>query len=625
MAERPSNADDSAPQPLRRSPAQGVPPAKPKLGVSRGPLPPVPKIDMPERPSGILPSVNDNPRRSPAQGVVPAKARPAGASRSNLKPVIDPNAPAPAGRASDAVPVKSKNAGGASSKNNIKVVVDDPTTPVESVPVRAKPGASRSHLKAIGNEDERDGTTRPTRKKVKRGGVGGNEPSDDPETDKLIKNIWRQAVNENTMPGQTIKSLKTAFARAAPSEASGTGATQKFAETFPQSALAGYTLGDEIGRGGMGVVYKAYQQSLKRDVAIKLLLPEMASDPEHAAKFMAEADINAELSHPNIMPVYEIGQTSDGRKYMVMKLVIGISWWSILHPFTEPEKDVARKMELADHLDLLLRTCDAVAYAHSRQIIHRDIKPDNLLVGQYGEVLLMDWGVAADLRPNLPLSEYKAEPLHAINHPAGTPHYMAPEMARVSIAHIGKGTDIYLLGATLYEILTGRPPHQAKETMEILIEAAKNTVLDRDEPTVNRELMRIAKRAMSTMPEDRYASVEQFAQAVREFRKHAESLMITDSAYSSLTIARNSRGARAYQYYSEALGGFTQALQLWPENRDAIGGRFDAISQHTKLSLSSGDLALAESLINQWRSYARHLPAEQKKREDQDIVELSFQ
>lgn len=494
-------------------------------------------------------------------------------------------------------------------------------SPVKGVPVavKSKLSASRSNLKALSDTGDQD--SRQVRKKVRRAA----EPLEDKETDKLIRHIWRNAVNESTLPGKTIKSLRTAFARASPSEAGPSGSVQPFAEAFPTAELGGYTIGDEIGRGGMGVVYKAYQASLQRDVAIKLLLPEMAADPEHAAKFISEALVNAELSHPNIMPVYEIGQTSDGRKYIVMKLVIGISWWSILHPFTEAEKDVAAKLELGDHLDLLLHMCDAVAYAHSRSIIHRDIKPDNLLVGKYGEVLLMDWGVAADLRPNLTADAYKAEPLSAINHPSGTPHYMAPEMARVEVQHIGCATDIYLLGATLYEILTGRPPHQAKETMDILIEAARNTVLEREEPNVNRELMRIAKRAMATVPQDRYGTVEDFARAVREFRKHAESLRIKDNAYESLTIARNSRGARAYQYYSEALGGFTQALQLWPDNEDAVAGRFATISQHTELALSSGDLALAESLLSQWKSYSRHLASEYKKREDQNIAELSSQ
>ncbi|MGH7145488.1 MAG: protein kinase domain-containing protein, partial [Planctomycetota bacterium] len=490
---------------------------------------------------------------------------------------------------------------------------------------RPEAGAAAARKDAAADGAGSSGSSRPQRKKVKRGAVGGTDPTVDRETAKLIKNLWRNAVSDATLPGQTIKSLKTAFGRAAPGEAGPSGAVQAFAEAFPTSDLSGYTIGDEIGRGGMGVVYKAVQHSLKRDVAIKLLLPEMAQDPEHAAKFIAEALVNAELSHPNIMPVYEIGQTSDGRKYMVMKLVIGISWWSILHPYTEAEKDVARKFELDDHLDLLLHMCDAVAYAHSRQIIHRDIKPDNLLVGKYGEVLLMDWGVAADLRTGLAAHEYKAEPLAAISHPAGTPHYMAPEMARVDVAAIGPATDIYLLGATLYEILTMRPPHQGREALDILIEAAKNSVLEREEPNVNRELMRIAKRAMATRPEDRFRTAEELAQAVREFRKHAESLAITENAESSLKVARNSRGARAYQYFSEALGGFSQALQLWPANEAAVSGRFAAISQHTVLALNSGDLALAESLLNQWRSYARHLPPEQKKREDHDIVDLSFQ
>lgn len=626
-----SHADDPFPQNLRRSPAQGVVPAGTKPVGTRGPLPPVPKIDSPEPPSGLLPGAPENPRQSPPLGVTPAKAKGMSGSRSGIKSIgatddIAVGANPRSSPAQGVVPVKARAGGG--SKHNLKALPDDDGSVPGTVPVKSKPGGSRSHLKAIADGDDAEGTgspSRPMRKKIKRGGAGGNDPALDKDTAKLIKNIWRQAVNENTTPGQTIKSLKTAFALASPSEAGPSGTVQRFAEAFPTADLGGYTIGDEIGRGGMGVVYKAYQQSLKRDVAIKLLLPEMASDPEHAAKFIAEALINAELSHPNIMPVYQIGQTTDGRKYMVMKLVIGISWWSILHPFTEAEKEVARKLELSDHLDLLLRTCDAVAYAHSRQIIHRDVKPDNVLVGQYGEVLLMDWGVAADLRPDLALDQYKAEPLHAINHPAGTPHYMAPEMARVDVPNLGRATDLYLLGATLYEILTNRPPHQAKETMDILIEAAKNTVLDREEPNVNRELMRIAKRAMATQPADRYPTVEAFAQAVREFRRHAESLQITESAAESLKIARNSRGARAYQYFSEALGGFSQALQLWPANDDAVAGRFEAISQHTILALESGDLALAESLINQWRAYARNLPPEQKKQEDLGIVDLSYQ
>ncbi|HEX3132804.1 MAG TPA: serine/threonine-protein kinase, partial [Planctomycetota bacterium] len=252
-----------------------------------------------------------------------------------------------------------------------------------------------------------------------------------------------------------------------------------------------YELHDIIGQGGMGVVYVARQTALGRMVALKRLRRDDAGG-QARVRFLAEAGVTGRLDHPNIVPIHDVGVDEAGLPFYTMKRVSGRPWSQVLRTLSE-----------AENLDILLRVADAVAFAHDHGVVHRDLKPDNVMLGAYGEVLLADWGLAGDI----------AEIQRSLNlGAAGTPAYMAPEMAWGEARLIGPASDIYLLGAILYEIMVGEPPHPGSTVQQSIEAAAANRI----EPPIPRgELGSVVARAMETQPEDRFATVQEFQLAVR--------------------------------------------------------------------------------------------------------------
>ncbi|MBA3685726.1 MAG: serine/threonine protein kinase, partial [Planctomycetes bacterium] len=220
---------------------------------------------------------------------------------------------------------------------------------------------------------------------------------------------------------------------------------------------SGYVAAEEIGRGGMAEINAAVQLAFGRTVAVKRLLHEI-TDPHAIRWFQAEAVATALLQHPNIVPVHDLTVLPDGRLQLVMKKVEGLTWRQLLHP-DAASAEQARALGLDGHLEILLKVCDAVAFAHARGILHRDLKPENVMIGAFGEVLVMDWGLAVaygDHHPHPAIPHARTATVIA-----GTPAYMAPEMANCACDHIGPRSDVYLLGAILYEVLTGSAPHRA--------------------------------------------------------------------------------------------------------------------------------------------------------------------
>src|SRR4029077_1491168 len=255
-------------------------------------------------------------------------------------------------------------------------------------------------------------------------------------------------------------------------------------EQAPAGASPEYELIKVLGEGGMGVVYDAKQMSVDRSVAVKMLKPKTAGDEKQRQKFLAEAVVTGELDHPNIVPIYDVGTSERGLLFYSMKKVKGTPWMKLIQQKSIPE-----------NLEILMKVGDAVAFAHSRGVIHRDLKPENVMLGDFGEVLVMDWGLA------LPAPGYnKSETISPAHSMGGTPAYMAPEMASGPLEKITFASDVYLMGAILYEIITGKPPHTGKNVMNCLFSAAKNEI----QPTEHSgELFEIAMRAMSTAPADR--------------------------------------------------------------------------------------------------------------------------
>ncbi|CAN0352081.1 unnamed protein product, partial [Ectocarpus sp. 4 AP-2014] len=223
--------------------------------------------------------------------------------------------------------------------------------------------------------------------------------------------------------------------------------------------------------------------------------------------------------------------------------------------------DSIKDNSLDENLDILIQVAQGIAFAHSKQVLHRDLKPDNVWLGSFGEVLVIDWGLAARLDDG---SEIQ---------PAGTPIYMPPETALEYLDYAkGRYCDIYLLGALLFKIVTGRAPHRGKSTFECLRNAAKNEIV---KTRRKGELLNIAYKAMATEPEERHATATEFIDALKAYQSHAQSIQIAKGASSDLREAGRlidsgtPEATKLYALFSSAQNGYKNALDLWDGNRKA--------------------------------------------------------
>lgn len=300
-----------------------------------------------------------------------------------------------------------------------------------------------------------------------------------------------------------------------------------------------------LGRGGMGEVRRVWDRRLRRDVAMKLLRTELVADPSLIARFSEEAQTTAQLEHPGIVPVHALGKTEDGRPYFTMKKVAGQTLTELIvevHAWSRDGKWVPTPDGWTFHrlIQAFHRACEAVGFAHARGVIHRDLKPDNIMLGGYGEVLVLDWGLAKVLgeadRPPSELEAVQTDRSMAgarstkIGVVAGTPAYMPPEQARGEPAT--QTADVYALGAILYEILAGTPPYQGTTADEVLtqVRAGPPPWLRRanrmwspgrrstsDGPALPDALVDLCDRAMSREPAERFADAGELASAVLSF------------------------------------------------------------------------------------------------------------
>jgi serine/threonine-protein kinase len=293
--------------------------------------------------------------------------------------------------------------------------------------------------------------------------------------------------------------------------------------------------GEAIGRGGTAVIKSAFDANLLRYVAKKELLPENASYKERRSKLIEEAQITSQLSHPNIVPVYEMSTDADENLFFTMKLVQGRTFASILD---ENSVEQRTTKELFSNLQILLKVCDAVAFAHSRGVIHRDLKPDNIMVGAFGEVYLMDWGLAKlqkgprpskldTYMPPAPAASCEGRVVHTAEDEdgvlRGTLAYMTPEQARGDLDAMNERTDIFLLGGILYKILTHTAPYDERDTNNIyhLIYRAQQADIPPPEMRTSGDLpaalCQISMKALQKKPEDRHASVTEFKNEIETF------------------------------------------------------------------------------------------------------------
>ena len=394
---------------------------------------------------------------------------------------------------------------------------------------------------------------------------------------KTIQEVWGDESGQSSDPQMTLKAREPRRS-ARDTQPTLVIKTRSLVDTkdFAQSDNPEYELIKVLGEGGMGIVYDARQTSIDRNVALKMIKGDAATNDKQKAKFLAEVVVTGDLDHPNIVPVYDVGENKQGNLFYSMKKVQGTPW----------HKAIASR-SLAENLDILMRTADAVGFAHARGIIHRDLKPENIMLGEFGEVLVMDWGLAH------PIAGFrKAGSIKISASMGGTPAYMAPEMATGPIEKIGPASDIYLLGAILYEILTGKPPHQQKELMKCLMAAARNEIAPTEKTG---ELIDIALKAMATESGDRYPDVRSFQGAIRDYQSHSESVTLSSRAEDDLAGAAKSDD---YQDFAKALFGFQEAHELWAGNKRAALGISQARKAYAASARRKGDIDLGLSLLD---------------------------
>ncbi|MFT3695978.1 MAG: protein kinase [Kofleriaceae bacterium] len=284
--------------------------------------------------------------------------------------------------------------------------------------------------------------------------------------------------------------------------------------SLPPVSTSAYALGREVARGGMGRILAANDLRIGRPVAVKELL---GKNPGLAARFEREARVTARLQHPGIIPIYEIGTWPDGTPFYAMRMVEG-----------DTLRDAIRsKQNLDERLGLLpavIAAAEAVAYAHGNSIIHRDLTPNNILVGAHGDTVVIDWGLAKDLSAAAPEEESNLGPfrdeavdlnLTNVGAVIGTAAYMPPEQARGTI--VATPADVYALGAILYHLLAGDAPYGSNTSVQDVIAAAPRPIAD-VAPGAPRDLVSIVVKAMQRDAADRYSSAKELAEELRRFQ-----------------------------------------------------------------------------------------------------------
>lgn len=264
-----------------------------------------------------------------------------------------------------------------------------------------------------------------------------------------------------------------------------------------------------LGAGGMSRVYRVRDAGLGREVALKVLRPELSKEEAAIARFVEEARITAQLDHPNIPAVYALSADRKRSTCFTMKVLEGQSLQQLIE---ENEREGVDGLFAA--LDVLVRVCDALAFAHSRGVLHLDLKPSNVMVGEFGQIYLVDWGLARR-KAELPTAERN----DGANH--GTPAYMAPEQARGQNHALDERTDLFALGGMLYRVLTGRPPHTGRDGDAVMQAAVRGVVAPpaKAGSSLPRRLVAICTRALAVEPGQRYQQASELKKDLEEFMR----------------------------------------------------------------------------------------------------------
>jgi len=317
-----------------------------------------------------------------------------------------------------------------------------------------------------------------------------------------------------------------------------------------------------LGAGGMSRVYRVRDEALDREVAFKVLRPELLKDDSAIDRFIEEARITAQLDHPNVPAVFALSMDRKKSTCFTMKVLGGLSLQQVLE---QNEREGVDGLFAA--LDVLVRVCDAMSFAHSKGVLHLDLKPHNVMVGEYGQIYVVDWGLARR-KAELPTKDKDDGAMH------GTPAYMSPEQARGQNYALDERSDVFALGGMLYRILAGRPPtlgRSADETREL---AAKGQVTPPDRTAkrngqqMPRRLIAICMKALSEKPEDRYQTAAELKRELEEFIRGTAQLPRLTFEAGQAIVTEGETGDAAYVILdghcqaSRVVAGKKQTLRL---------------------------------------------------------------
>jgi hypothetical protein len=354
-------------------------------------------------------------------------------------------------------------------------------------------------------------------------------------------------------------------------------------------------MGPVIGEGGMGVIRSAEQVALGRTVAVKTLKPGRA-DGTAIRDLLHEAWVTGAIEHPGVVPVHALELDADGVPLIVLKRVDGVAWSKLIASPGEVATRFGATDLLAWNLGILVRVLDAVRFAHRRGIVHRDLKPANVMIGDFGEVYLLDWGIAVSLRDDgrgrLPLAS-------RVNRLAGTPGYMAPEMLGRDGDVLSERTDVYLAGAVLYELICGRPPHAGADALAVVSHIISGEL---ELPaTAPGELVGICRHAMAADPAERFESAQALQLAIQHYLEHRGSAELAARATANLARLREHLASSPrddiYRWFGACRFGFHEALAAWRDNAEARAGLVEATTAVADYELAHDNPQAALALL----------------------------
>ena len=358
----------------------------------------------------------------------------------------------------------------------------------------------------------------------------------------------------------------------------------------PRAGIAELVIQELLGQGAMGTVHTARERALRREVAVKRLRHR---GPKRAAALRDEARLTGALEHPNIIPVHGLLRTKDDEPLMIMKRAEGHTWRSLIRKSGHPAMAPWRDDPLDRHLEILVQVCRAMEFAHSRGVLHLDLKPANVMVGDFGATWLMDWGVAIRVveKEDLPDREV-----------AGTPAYLAPEMLEGrQLAE--ERSDVFLLGACLHEVLTRQPRHTGHVLAAVFGAALKCEPAEYDEG-VSAELGRIANRACSKDPAERFDSVATFRTAIEAYRRRRGARELLHAAHRKRAelVAELDQPApapeRVGRLTSASRFAYEQVLEQWPESEAASKALQDVLVRAVRFELGRDNIGAVAVLLD---------------------------